>query len=283
MTSRCCGTPSPWSSYGSGPGADVPAWATAATLFSVTATATETSLVCGAAGVPRKAPSEGPYLAFSVAGTLDHALVGVLSGLLAPLADAAVPVFTLSTFDTDWVLVPRRPRRPRRAHLAGGRVRRAPGRRRPTTRRRSSSEHHPPRRVPCSRCLGRAQEHRRQGPRPGRQRRPPVRLRQRLHRQPLQGQPGAVEPGGRQGRRRARGGAQLRRRQLLHRRRGLPDHPRGRRAGRARPRRRRHRRGGVLHRADRPDEPAAEPPRRRRRRRRGAQRRPAATTPRPRS
>ena len=89
-----------------GPGADVPAWATAATLFSVTATANETSLVCGAAGVPRKAPSEGPYLAFSVAGTLDHALVGVLSGLLAPLADAAVPVFTLATFDTDWVLVP---------------------------------------------------------------------------------------------------------------------------------------------------------------------------------
>jgi uncharacterized protein len=89
-----------------GPGADVPPWATAASLFSVTATASETSLVCGAAGVPRKARSEGPYVAFSVAGTLDHALVGVLSGLLGPLAEAAIPVFTLSTFDTDWVLVP---------------------------------------------------------------------------------------------------------------------------------------------------------------------------------
>lgn len=89
-----------------GPGAEVPPWATTSTLFSVTATATETSLVCGAARVPRKARSEGPYLAFSVAGTLDHSLTGVLSGLLAPLAEAAVPVFTVSTFDTDWVLVP---------------------------------------------------------------------------------------------------------------------------------------------------------------------------------
>ncbi len=89
-----------------GPGADVPAWASAGTLFSVTATATETSLVCGRAGVPRKATQEGPFTAFSVQGTLDFALTGVLAGLLVPLADDEVPVFTISTFDTDWILVP---------------------------------------------------------------------------------------------------------------------------------------------------------------------------------
>ena len=42
-----------------GPGADIPAWATSATLFSVTATADETSLVCGRHGVPRKASRRG--------------------------------------------------------------------------------------------------------------------------------------------------------------------------------------------------------------------------------
>jgi hypothetical protein len=89
-----------------GPGAEVPAWATSATVFSVTATAAETSLVCARAGVPRKAKQQGPYVAFSVEGTLDLALTGVLSRLLAPLAEAEVPVFTLATFDTDWVLVP---------------------------------------------------------------------------------------------------------------------------------------------------------------------------------
>ena len=89
-----------------GPGSEIPAWATSATIFSVTATADETSVVCARHGVPRKAKQEGPYVAFSVAGTLDLALTGVLSRILLPLAEAEVPVFTLATFDTDWVLVP---------------------------------------------------------------------------------------------------------------------------------------------------------------------------------
>ena len=88
-----------------GPGADIPAWASSGTLFSVTATAIETSLVCGAAGVPRKARQHGPLTAFAVEGPLDLGLTGVLHGLLAPLAEAEVPVLTLATFDTDWILV----------------------------------------------------------------------------------------------------------------------------------------------------------------------------------
>jgi hypothetical protein len=89
-----------------GPGSEIPAWATSATIFSVTATAEETSIVCARHGVPRKAKQEGPYVAFSVEGTLDLALTGILSRILLPLAEAEVPVFTLATFDTDWVLVP---------------------------------------------------------------------------------------------------------------------------------------------------------------------------------
>lgn len=89
-----------------GPGTDVPAWATAATIFSVTATATETSVVCASDGVPRKAVQQGPFVVFSVEGTLDFSLTGVLHSLLAPLADAGVAVFAQSTYDTDWVLVP---------------------------------------------------------------------------------------------------------------------------------------------------------------------------------
>lgn len=89
-----------------GPGSDLPAWAVSATIFSITATAEETSIVCGAAGVPRKSRSEGPFLAYSVQGPLDFSLTGILASLLTPLAEAEVSVFTLSTFDTDWILVP---------------------------------------------------------------------------------------------------------------------------------------------------------------------------------
>ena len=89
-----------------GPGADLPDWAVAGSLLSVTATAAETSLVCNQAGVPRKVRQGGPYTAFAVDGPLDLGLTGVLSELLAPLAGEEIPVFTVSTFDTDWILVP---------------------------------------------------------------------------------------------------------------------------------------------------------------------------------
>ncbi len=89
-----------------GPGAEVPDWARSATLVSITATASETSVVCAAADVPGKARSEGPFVAFSVDGSLDLGMTGVLSGLTEPLAREEIPVFVVSTFDTDWLLVP---------------------------------------------------------------------------------------------------------------------------------------------------------------------------------
>ena len=89
-----------------GPGAEVPSWAESSSLFSITVTATETSIVCAARSVPKKSVHQRPFTAFEVEGPLDFALTGVLSELLAPLAAAEISVFTLSTFDTDWILVP---------------------------------------------------------------------------------------------------------------------------------------------------------------------------------
>ncbi|MGC8474195.1 MAG: ACT domain-containing protein, partial [Candidatus Dormibacteria bacterium] len=48
----------------------------------------------------------GPWRRLSVEGPLSHDMVGVLLALLEPLARAGVPVFVISTFDTDHVLVP---------------------------------------------------------------------------------------------------------------------------------------------------------------------------------
>ena len=41
-----------------------------------------------------------------MAGPLDFSAVGVFAEILAPLVDAGISVLGLSTFDTDWVLVP---------------------------------------------------------------------------------------------------------------------------------------------------------------------------------
>ena len=90
------------------PGAEIPTWAESSSIFSITATSTETSLVCAAHGVPAKAVQHGPLTGFAVKGPLDLALVGVLHDLLGPLAEDGISVFTLSTYDTDWILVRQR-------------------------------------------------------------------------------------------------------------------------------------------------------------------------------
>lgn len=89
-----------------GPGSDVPGWAESSSLFSVTVTATETSLVCATRSVPTKVPAIKPLTAFMVHGPFEPDLVGLLAQLLAPLAEAGITVFAQSTFDTDWLLVP---------------------------------------------------------------------------------------------------------------------------------------------------------------------------------
>jgi uncharacterized protein len=72
---------------------------------SVTKTAEEVSLVCREESIPAGFPVEKDFRLLKVEGPLDFSLTGVLSLLLKPLADAAIPVFTISTYDTDYILV----------------------------------------------------------------------------------------------------------------------------------------------------------------------------------
>jgi hypothetical protein len=87
-------------------GALVPEWAqVAGPLVSITRTADELSVVCDEADVPAEVTAERGWRALRVAGPLDFALTGVLAALVAPLAEAGVSIFALSTYDTDYVLV----------------------------------------------------------------------------------------------------------------------------------------------------------------------------------
>jgi hypothetical protein len=88
-----------------GPGAEVPRWAESSSIFSVTATATETSVICASRSVPTKTPCIRPLTAFRVASEIEPTQVGVLASLLPPLAAAGLPAYPFSTFETDWVLV----------------------------------------------------------------------------------------------------------------------------------------------------------------------------------
>lgn len=86
-------------------GASLPPWATAGPFFSVTRTADELSVVCARQNVPEALRSKTQWRALKVRGPLVLSEIGVLSALAAPLAEAKISLFAISTFDTDYLLV----------------------------------------------------------------------------------------------------------------------------------------------------------------------------------
>lgn len=85
--------------------ADIPSWAAAGPFFSVTRTADELSIVAEESRVPADVPSQRGWRVLQVHGPFELTEVGVLASLSAPLAEAKVSLFVLSTFDTDYLLV----------------------------------------------------------------------------------------------------------------------------------------------------------------------------------
>jgi len=92
------------------PDAAVPWWANhpenRGTFCSITRTPYELSIVTDFAAASAAERREGPWTAFMVHGPLDFALTGILSKISGALANAGVSIFAISTFDTDYVLVP---------------------------------------------------------------------------------------------------------------------------------------------------------------------------------
>jgi uncharacterized protein len=84
--------------------APFPEWAAGAFL-SLTRTEGELSVVCREDAVPEGPVCERGWRRISVAGVLDFALTGILAALADPLAAAGIPVFAISTYDTDHLLI----------------------------------------------------------------------------------------------------------------------------------------------------------------------------------
>lgn len=84
----------------------LPSWAASSGILSVTRTPNELSIVCPASIVPPGTQSQPGWACLELIGPFPFHLTGILSAFLAPLAQAEIPIFALSTFDTDWVLVP---------------------------------------------------------------------------------------------------------------------------------------------------------------------------------
>ena len=88
------------------PQSAVPAWANQELTFvSIAKSEHELSVVAPIEAIPQGIVSEGPFVAMRIFGTLDFGLVGILAILTGALANAGIPVFVISTFDTDYLLV----------------------------------------------------------------------------------------------------------------------------------------------------------------------------------
>ncbi len=74
-------------------------------LFALLQSTDEVSIVCEDQVNVDSLQSNGPWRAFRVVGELDFALTGILASLTTPLAEAGIPVFAISSFDTDYLLV----------------------------------------------------------------------------------------------------------------------------------------------------------------------------------
>jgi hypothetical protein len=85
-------------------GAPIPEWAQEGEFVSITRTPDELSIVCAQA--PIGVQCQRDWRCFKVRGPLEFSLTGVLASLAAPLAEAGISILAISTFDTDYVLVP---------------------------------------------------------------------------------------------------------------------------------------------------------------------------------
>lgn len=84
----------------------VPDWADSRGFVSITRTQEELSIVCLQDRVPPDVTCRRDWRCLKVDGPIDFAQIGVLASLAGPLADAGIPVFVVSTYDTDYLLVP---------------------------------------------------------------------------------------------------------------------------------------------------------------------------------
>ena len=88
------------------PDAACPGWAQSSRLLSITRTPTELSVLCHESAVPRSVEAQRGLRCLAVRGPLSFSETGILESLATPLAEAGVSIFALSTWETDYLLVP---------------------------------------------------------------------------------------------------------------------------------------------------------------------------------
>jgi len=83
----------------------IPEWAASDQFFSVTRTQEELSIVGPQASVPAEVKADRGWICLKLQGPFPFSQTGVLSSFIGPLSANAIPIFAISTYDTDYVLI----------------------------------------------------------------------------------------------------------------------------------------------------------------------------------
>ena len=74
-------------------------------FYSISRTADEVSIVVPDAVSLKSTKQENDWICMQVLGPLDFGLTGILAGIARVLAQADISIFSISTYDTDYILV----------------------------------------------------------------------------------------------------------------------------------------------------------------------------------
>jgi len=87
------------------PDAPIPDWATQGEFTSISRSADELSIVCAETNIPTSIRDPQRWICLKLEGPFPFSLTGILLSFIQPLSDNAIPIFAVSTYDTDYVLI----------------------------------------------------------------------------------------------------------------------------------------------------------------------------------
>ena len=88
------------------PAEAIPAAVLAAACYSIARTDEELSIVCDDAVKLRGGEKSPGWACVEVSGPIDFSEIGILAGISAALAAAEISIFAVSTYNTDYILLP---------------------------------------------------------------------------------------------------------------------------------------------------------------------------------
>jgi uncharacterized protein len=84
----------------------VPIWSAQGDFTSITRTPDELSIVCPTDNLPPDVNSPQRWICLKLEGPFPFSQTGVLLSFIEPLSKNGIPIFAISTYDTDYVLIP---------------------------------------------------------------------------------------------------------------------------------------------------------------------------------